>query len=147
MSPVCLYCSLLCDRACSVKARRSSRRLKYNGMWWAVLLVFKYIVPRRLKSELLVPAWTTIQDLSCLPSGALHFLWVLECSQEPGASAIRAEAGCEIHAECPPAWGQLSGSAPFSFALISLFLSQHSGRKPGGGRKRPPAMTNVTRPQ
>lgn len=115
------------------KAWRSSRRLKYNRMWWAALLVFKYIVPQRLKRELIVPVWTKIQDLSCLPSGALHFLWVLECSQESGASP---ELGLTLGVKFT--LKVLQGGDNFvTHALISFILSQHSGRNPGREKKTP----------
>lgn len=116
-------------------------------MWWAALLAFKYIIPQRLKRDLIVPVWTMFRDLSCVPSGALAFFcgcWSVRGSQ--------SNAGCEIHAECPPLWGQLNGGAVLSLALI-FFSSFHStvkeiqGEKKKEKRKGSPAMTNVTCPQ
>lgn len=80
--------------------------------------------------------WTMMQDLSCLPSGALRLLWVLECSQESGASPTSAltlkvlQRGDNL-------------MAVLSFHLLLFLSSFHSTVEQIQWKKTENAMTNV----
>lgn len=105
-------------------------------MWWAALLVFKYVY---CTSEIKERA-----DRSCVDndSGSLvPSLWRFAFFVGAGVFAgiwsqsnVGADAGCEIHAESPLVWGQLM--VMLSCHLLLFLSSFHSTVEEIQGEKR-----------